>query len=147
MPSAILGVALVGVQKYGGPKGWEALGISPPWSGASLPIPSDLSSPQPLCTVLWTPGRARPVCPLIFLKLRGALVTSQRSLCKQFGNSRLGQPSQTGSPQESIAYAPWTPVAGFALEHVSKVPGMTVVSKLAPKDPSVSFSTEPETTL
>lgn len=122
--SAILGVAPVGTQKYGGLKGWEALGISFHWPGASLPIPSDLSSPQLPCTVLWIPGRARPLCPLIFLKLRGTLVTSQLSLCKQFANSRLGKldseqgpPSQTRSPQESIAHAPWTPVAGFALEY------------------------------
>ena len=73
-----------------------------------------------------TPGRSRPVCPLIPRKPTGALVTSQLSHVKHFANpkfgrldSEQGQLSQTGSPVESNVHIPQAPVARPALEYVS----------------------------
>lgn len=59
--------------------------------------------------------------------------------------SEQGQPSQTGSLEGSIVHSPGSPMAGFALEYASKVPGISVMSKLVPKDPFCLFPTEPET--
>ena len=106
---------------------------APPHSqpGLGLPTPTGLSSPQPPWTVLWTPGRGRPVCPLICRKPGGAFVASQLSHCKRFANPKSGrrdaeqgQLSQIGSPVESTVHTSWAPVARSALEDVSALRGI-----------------------
>lgn len=81
--------------------------------------------------MLWTPGRGRPVCPLIRRKPGGAFVASQLSHCKRFANPKSGrrdaeqgQLSQTGSPVESSIHTSRAPVAGSALEDVSALWGI-----------------------